>query len=416
MSELNQITGIGLITAAGVGYEENCRNFTARKPGIGKVARFELPTAKVKTNFAGLIAPLPDQTLPADLLPRLNSDDLAQDYVKAAVYVTAEALKDAEITDKLAAEPRRTGLIVASSLGNFLNVSELVKDYFMKELYKITSLIHGMNSYLPSLLGSLFGVAGPCYFVSSSCTSALNAILQADTLIKSGIVDRMIVCTVDVCLETGTFHLWNKIRVLSHRNDSPQSACRPYCKTRDGIVASEAAGCFVIEKAKDSRKKQHALIRGIGMANGSSDFLKPSPELLEAAICEALEISQSEVDQINFIAASASGSPHCDHFESEAICRVFGEQAAKIPVFPYKSFLGSTFGTQAISEGALAIRSMRDNRVPAPFNIFEPDERVKANVYYQPENYENYQINRLLFVNYGFAGNHMAMVLEKCGK
>ncbi|EKD83536.1 MAG: hypothetical protein ACD_39C00613G0002, partial [uncultured bacterium] len=89
----NLITGIGLITAAGVGCEENYRNFTARKPGICTVTRFELPTAKVKTNFAGLIKALPDEVLPVELLPMLNSDDLAQDYVKAAAYVTAEALK-----------------------------------------------------------------------------------------------------------------------------------------------------------------------------------------------------------------------------------------------------------------------------------------------------------------------------------
>ncbi|EKD83044.1 MAG: hypothetical protein ACD_39C00919G0001, partial [uncultured bacterium] len=299
-------------------------------------------------------------------------------------------------------------------LGNFLNVSELVKDYFMKELYKITSLIHGMNSYLPSRLGSMFGVAGPCYFVSSSCTSALNAILQADTLIKSGIVDRMIVCAVDVCLETGTFHLWNKIRVLSHRNDSPQSACRPYCKTRDGIVVSEAAGCFIIEKASAADSQGHATICGIGMANGANDFLKPSPELLESAVREALAVSDTAPEQIDFIAGSASGSPHCDHFESEAVCRVFGGRAAEIPLFPYKSFLGSTFGTQALSEGTLAIKSMNDNRVPEPLNIFEPDERVKANVYYKASDYNGCSINNMLFINYGFAGNHMAVVLSKC--
>ncbi|PKL45196.1 MAG: hypothetical protein CVV41_03650 [Candidatus Riflebacteria bacterium HGW-Riflebacteria-1] len=410
----NQISGIGLITAAGVGCEENYRNFTLRSPGICTVTRFELPSAKVKTNFAGLIKAMPDESLPPELLPLLNSDDLAQDYVKAAVYVTAEAIKDAGAAEKIKSDPRRTGLIVASSLGNFLNVSELVKDYFMKELYKITSLIHGMNSYLPSRIGSIFGVAGPCYFVSSSCTSSLNAILQADTLIKSGIVDRMIVCAVDVCLETGTFHLWNKIRVLSHRNDSPQTACRPYCKTRDGIVVSEAAGCFVIEKADTATARGHALIKGIGMANGASDFLKPSPELLEAAIREALAAAQTPSDKIDFIAGSASGSPHCDHMESEAICRIFGARAGEIPLFPYKSFLGSTFGTQALTEGALAIKTMNDNLVPEPLNIFERDERVNANAYYKASDYSSYRINNTLFVNYGFAGNHMAVVLAKC--
>jgi 3-oxoacyl-[acyl-carrier-protein] synthase II len=151
------------------------------------------------------------------------------------------------------------------------------------------------------------------------------------------------------------------------------------------------------------------------MANGASDFLKPSPELLEAAIREALATAQTPSEKIDFIAGSASGSPHCDHFESEAICRVFGERAKKIPVFPYKSFLGSTFGTQAVSEGALAIRSMNESLVPEPFNIFEQDERVKANVYYNASDYAGYEINRMLFINYGFAGNHMAMVLEKCG-
>lgn len=408
----NLITGIGLVTASGIGFKANCDSFSRRKNGIRKITRFELPVTKVKTNFAGLIEPIPNEAIPAEILAKMNSDDLTQDYVKAAVFSAAEAITDAKAEESILREPRRTGLIVASSLGNFLNISELVKDYFMKELYKITSLIHGMNSYLPSRLSNIFGLSGPDYFISSSCTSSLNALMQADSMIKSGVIDRAIVCGIDVCLETGTYHLWNKIRVLSHRNDSPETACRPYCKTRDGIVVSEAAGCFVLERPSCVSVRGHARISGIGMANGSHDFLKPSPDLLEAAVLEALSSSDVPTGQIDFIAGSASGSPYCDHFESEVICKVFGDRASLIPLFPYKSFLGSTFGVQALSEGALAIHTMNSNRVPQPLNIFEPDERIKANAYYEAGEYENYEIRNTLLINYGFAGNHMAAVLS----
>ena len=408
-----KITGVGLITAAGMNAEENYASFCEKRCGIKRVSRFELPSAKVKTNFAGLVNPIPNEAIPEEIRSVLNSDDLAQDYVKAAICVTAEAAKDAGVAEAILANPRRTGLIVASSLGNYLNVSELVKDYFMKELYKITSLIHGMNSYLPSRLGSIFGIQGPCYFVSSSCTSSLNALLQAESLIESRVVDRMIITGVDVCLETGTYHLWNKLRVLSRRNDSPQTACRPYCRTRDGIVVSEAAGCFIVERGNIAKRRPYATMNGIGMRNGSCDFLKPSPDLLEAAIREALELSNSRIEDIDYIAGSASGSPLCDHMESEAVCRVFDGRAAEIPLFPHKSFLGSTFGVQALSEGTLAIKSMNDNLVPEPLNIFEPDERVKANAFYKASDYRGYQINNTLFINYGFAGNHMAVVFTK---
>jgi 3-oxoacyl-(acyl-carrier-protein) synthase len=413
MNARNRVTGLGLVTAAGSTVAENYANFMAKKSGIALVTRFELPTAKVRTNFAGLLPAIDPSSIPADLLTRLNEEDLSQDYVKAAVMATAEAVDDAGVAAAIRAAPRRTGLLVASSLGNFLHVSELVKDYFMKALYKITSMIHGMNSYLPSKLGSLFGVRGPCCFVSSSCTSALNALLQADTLIRAGVVDRVLVVGVDVCLETGTFHLWNKIRLLSHRNDSPETACRPYCQTRDGIVVAEAAACFVVEAPAVAARQGYGVIEGIGMANGSADFLKPSPALLEAAIAEAVQNSRVPIGAIDFIAGSASGSPFCDHFESEAICRVFGPRAAEVPLFSYKSFLGSTFGVQALSEGALALTSMHRGEIPEVRNVCAPDERIKAHAYYDFKAFRGGGVEKMLFINYGFAGNHMAIVYSR---
>lgn len=408
----NLITGLGLLTCSGKGVEENYNNFVKNKNGIKTISKFDLPTAKVKTNFAGLIQDLPDEIIDKQHLDKMSKDDLAQDYVKAAVYTCMEAVADAGIAEAIKKNPKRTALIVASSLGNYLNVSELVKDYFLKDLYKITSLVHGMNSYIPSKLGSLLGVSGPCFFVSSSCTSALNALLQADCMIKSGIIDRAIVCGVDICLETGTYHLWNKIRVLSKRTDSPETACRPYCKTRDGMVVSEGAGCCIIERPEVVKGKAYASVDGIGMSNGSENFLKPSPDLIEESIVEALQKSGCD-NKIDFIAGSASGSPFCDHYETDAVVNIFKQKAAEIPMISYKSFLGTTFGIQAVSEGALAIKTMYESTVPEPINIFEPDERVKANTYYKASDYKGYEINRLLFINYGFAGNHMAAVFSK---
>jgi len=410
--ERTVVTGVSLISAAGIGLEENERRLHEKRSGIQRITRFEM-APKVKTDIAGLVPAIPIECLPQDLLPRLNEEDLRQDYVKAAVYTTAAALAEAGVGERIAAAPRRTALFVASSLGNYLYVSELVKDYFMKHLYKITSLIHGMNSYLPSRLADLFGIKGPCLFVSSSCTSSLNAILQADALIKNGVIDRAVICAVDLCLETGTYHLWNKLRVLSHRNEEPGTACRPYCKTRDGLVVSEAAGCFVLEREGEARVPGYARLLGFGLSNGAHDFVKPTPCDLTQALVDALAGADVAPGSIDFIAGSASGSPHCDHFETEAIREVFGPEADRIPVFAYKSFLGSTFGTQAVSEGSLALQCLRTQRLPEVRNVFEHDERMRANVYYDVRQYDGYPVNRLLFINSGFAGNHMAIIYER---
>ena len=405
------ISGLGLVSSAGIGAAENEEKFRARENGIQRITRFPLHP-KVKTCIAGLISPIPAERLPADILPKLSEEDLEQEYVKAAIFVVDEALRDAGIRDAIREEPRRTAVIVASSLGNFLYVAELVKEYYMKEKYKISSLIHGMNSYMPSRIASLFGAKGPCFFVSSSCTSGLNAVLQAESLIQRGVADRAIICAVDVCLETGTYHLWNKLRVLSHRNDEPNTACRPYCKTRDGMVVSEAAACFILEKEIPGRPS-YARIRGYGMSNGSPDFLKPTPDDLRIAIREALADAGVKPGEIDFIAGSASGSPTCDHFETEAIREIFGYAADRIPLFAFKSFLGTTFGTQAVSEGVLGLRCMRSHYLPEVRNVFERDERVKANAYYRKEDYAGMRMNRFLFINSGFAGNHMAVVFER---
>lgn len=407
------MTGIGLVTAAGVGMPENLAQFRARANGIRPVTRYPLPGPKVKTSFAGLLPEVPLATLEPELAGQLDNDDLKHDYVKAACLATLEALRDAGAVDRVRAAPARTGMFVGSSLGNYLNVSELVKDYFLKELYKITSLIHGMNSYLPSRLAALFGAAGPCVFVSSSCTSSANALLQAVTMIDAGIIDRAIVCGVDVCLETGTFHLWNKIRVLSQRNDDPATACRPYCATRDGIVVAEAAGCFVVERRSHAVRPEYATIEGIGFANGSPDFFKPSHPHLVTSAGAALANACAAPADVDLVIGSASGSPHCDHIETVALRDVLGDRAAEVPVFSFKSHLGSTFGSQAVTEGALALGCFRANEVPQVRNIFAPDPRVRAHCYYDHRAYAGATLGRMLFLNHGFAGNHMAIVYGK---
>ncbi|MBF0410016.1 MAG: hypothetical protein HQM10_21915 [Candidatus Riflebacteria bacterium] len=406
------ISGIGLVSSGGIGLEENFRNFTAKKSGITTVTRFPM-APKVKTNIAGLIPNIPTSSLPQNVIERLCEDDLKQEYVKAAFLAAVEGIKDADVAAKITENPRRTGLFVASSLGNFLFVSELVKDYFLDNLYKITSLIHGMNSYLPARLASIFNIKGPCCFVSSSCTSSLNAIMQADRLIKCGMIDRAVIVGVDICLEMGTYHLWNKIRVLSHRNDDPTTACRPYCNTRDGMVVGEAAGCFILEKESDCKSEYYAKIRGIGLSNGSSDFIRPTLEDITLAISDCMKDADSKPQDIDFIAGSASGSQVCDHFETEAVAALFGTETERIPMFAFKSFIGTSFGVQAISEGALALQSFRTNKVPEVRNIFEHDPRVKSNVYYDHTKYSEYKMRKMLFINHGFAGNHMAVVYER---
>lgn len=407
------MTGIGLVTAAGIGLGENLARFRAKQNGIRAVTRYPLPGPKVKTNFAGLLPEIPLSELEPELAARLDQEDLKHDYVKAACLATLEALRDADALERFRKWPVRSAVFVASSLGNYLNISELVKDYFLNALYKITSLIHGMNSYLPARLAELFGAAGPSIFVSSSCTSSANALLQAVTMIEAGIIDRAIVCGVDVCLETGTFHLWNKIRVLSHRNDDPATACRPYCGSRDGIVVSEAAGCFYVERLRDAVRPSYATILGIGFANGSGDFFRPSPGHLRACMNGALADAAATPADIDLVIGSASGSPHCDHFETEALRDSFGDRADAVPVFSFKSHLGSTFGSQCVTEGALALACFRANEVPAVRNVYEVDSRVRAHCYYDHRDFAGVTLDRMLFLNHGFAGNHMAIVYGK---
>lgn len=417
------ITGLGLITGAGLNLAENLDALREKRSPVRPIERFELPP-KVRTTFAGLAPSIDTETISPAVREMLDDEDRKHDYVKAAILAVTEALDDAGAMGRVISDPEGTALIVASSLGNFLNVSELVKDYFIKDLYKITSLIHGMNSYLPAKLSSIFNIRGPNFFISSSCTSSLNGLLTAVNLIKCGTVRRVIICGCDVCLETGTFHLWNKIRVLSKRNDDPATACRPYCSTRDGMVVSEAAGAMIVERADDiadllhcftnpkpSRSiRPYATIAGIGVSNGSADFVKPQRENIRSALQMAMNASGMNPSDIGFIASGASGSPLCDVYDSAAICDVMGADAARIPVFPFKSHLGSTFGAQAVSEGSLALACFREGVLPEPRNIFDLDASVKARVDYDPAEFKESDLNAMAFMNYGFAGNHMAAI------
>jgi 3-oxoacyl-[acyl-carrier-protein] synthase II len=369
------VTGLGAVTPVGLTVDAFWRALLAGTSGAAPISSFDASTWS--TTFACEVKGFD----PLDHLDRKQANRM-DPYAQYALAAAQEAVGDAGIEfDRLSrAERERAGVVFGSGFGGILAVQHNARSMFEGGPRRISPFFVPMMipDMAAGLIAMRFGLHGPNHAVVSACATGNHNLADALHTIRRGESD-LIVCggsEAPMCeLGVGAFAA---SRALSTRNDSPETASRPFDATRDGFVMGEGAGALVLEsleRALARGARIYAEVAGVGASADAHHMTAPHPEGLGARLAmeralSASGIAREEVDTINMHGTSTGLG---DASESAAIRSVFGAHADRLTPTSTKSMTGHMLGAAGAAEAIASILAIRDAVVPPTINFSHSD-------------------------------------------
>lgn len=407
------ITGIGALTPIGNTYPSFWDGLKAGKSGAAPITKFD--ASLFKTKFACELKGF-DPTTFMDRKEARKMDP----FVQYALVAADEAILDSALPlDSL--DPDRVGVIWGSGIGGLTTFQEEVKSYA-----KGDGTPRFNPFFIPKMIPDLgaghisikYGFRGPNYATVSACASATHAIYDAFTYIRLGKADIIVTGGSEAAICEAGVGGFNSMKALSERNDSPETASRPYDKDRDGFVLGEGAGALILEEYEAAKKrgaKIYGEILGGGMSADAYHITAPHPEgagitkVMEHALQDA-GIAPTEVDYIN---THGTSTPLGDIGEIKAIQRVFGDHAYKMNISSTKSMTGHLLGAAGAIEAIACILAIQQSVIPPTINHFTDDEGLDSRLNLTFNQAQQRKVNIALSNTFGFGGHNASVIIKK---
>ncbi|HNT50506.1 MAG TPA: beta-ketoacyl-ACP synthase II, partial [Cyclobacteriaceae bacterium] len=280
--------------------------------------------------------------------------------------------------------------------------------------------------FIPKMIADLsaghnsikYGFRGPNFVTVSACASSTNAIYDAYTYLRLGKADIIVTGGSEAAVCEAGVGGFNAMKALSERNDSPETASRPYDKDRDGFVLGEGAGALILEEYEHAKKrgaKIYAEVIGGGLSADAYHMTAPHPEgagiikVMENALAEA-GIKPEEVDYIN---THGTSTPLGDIGEIKAIQAVFGEQAYKMNISSTKSMTGHLLGAAGAIEALACILALKEGVVAPTINHFTDDDGLDPRLNLTFNQSQKREVKVALSNTFGFGGHNASIILKK---
>ncbi|MFC2096550.1 beta-ketoacyl-[acyl-carrier-protein] synthase family protein [Bacteroidota bacterium] len=397
------VTGLNMLTALGLGWEETWENIKKGKSGVKKITLFD--ASENQTQIAA--------ELPADFAEKSSSiikKRIAKQMTRVTQmsYVCAvEAIEKHNIDfDQL--DKKRVGVILG-----VVNTGDSTTE---KGTDSKNLIIKRMNNAMSAWIGMRYNIEGPNYTTSSACSSSAFAIALGYDAIKAGRADMMIVGGADSIINKEEIDGFNEIYALAVANDKPEKASCPFSKNRDGFVIGEGAGMMILESeesAKARGAKIYAELADYAFTNESYNIMAPKPNGEGMADTMELAINNAGIskDSVSYINAHGTSTMLNDMYETQAIKKVFGDQAYKIPVSSTKSMTGHTIGAAGAIEGIISVLAIKDGIIPPTINYNEPDPELDLD--YVPNKAHKQNIDIALSNSFAFGGHNVTLVFKK---
>lgn len=263
-----------------------------------------------------------------------------------------------------------------------------------------------------------YGLHGISYAIVSACASSNNAIANALDLIRLGRANVVIAGGSEATITRAAMGGFNAMKALSTLNDSPQTASRPFDKTRDGFVAGEGAGVLLIEELGHALKRGARIyceLAGYGAASDAYHVAATHPEGLGAVLAmeEALLDASVAAGEVTYINAHATSTPVGDISECKAIEKVFGKSPDRVQISATKSMTGHLLGAAGAVEAIACVKAIVHNTIPPTINLNEPDPEINPLLNLTPRNYCEKEVKVALNNTFGFGGHTSATVFKK---
>ncbi|MEU4805703.1 beta-ketoacyl-[acyl-carrier-protein] synthase family protein [Actinosynnema sp. NPDC023587] len=410
------ITGIGVTAPGGIGTKAFWDLLTAGRTATRLISTFDA------TGFRSRIAAEIDfDAERSGLSPQQvrRMDRAAQ----LAVVSAREAMTDSGLVF-VDLDPHRIGVTIGSAVGATMGLDQeyrVVSDGGRLELVDHRYAVqHLYDHFVPSSFAAEVawevGAEGPASVVSTGCTSGIDAVGHAVDLIREGSADVVVAGATDAPISPITLACFDAIKATTPRNDEPDTASRPFDRSRNGFVLGEGSAVFVLEElGAAQRRGAHVYAEVAGYATRCNAFhmtgLRPDGTEMAEAIRVALDEARVDPTAVDYINAHGSGTKQNDLHETAAFKRALGEHARRTPISSIKSMVGHSLGAIGSIEIAASALAMEHGVVPPTANLHTPDPECDLD--YVPVTARQHRTDTVLSVGSGFGGFQSAIVLAR---
>ncbi|GGC02957.1 beta-ketoacyl-ACP synthase II [Dyadobacter sediminis] len=407
------ITGMGALTPIGNDVSTFWKNLVAGVSGAAPITRFD--AEKFRTRFACEVKGLDIN----NYIPRQEARKM-DPFAQYAVIAADEAMKDAGFGEDTL-DLDKAGVIWGAGIGGLKTFEDEVVNFAENgktprfNPFFIPKMIVDSAS---GILSIRYGFRGPNFITVSACASATNALIDAYNYIKLGMMNVCISGGSEAAITNAGVGGFNALKALSERNDSPETASRPYDKDRDGFVLGEGGAAIILEEldhAKARGAKIYAEMIGVGMSSDAYHITAPHPDGLGAQIVmkNAVENAGLKPEDIDYINTHGTSTPIGDPQEIKAIEKYFGEHAYKMNISSTKSMTGHLLGGAGAIEAAACIMAIKDQIIPPTINHFTDDPDINPALNLTFNEAQKRTVNIALSNTFGFGGHNASVIFKK---
>ena len=401
---------MGLVIPTGIGVQTAWKNVCEGRSGVGRLTRFN-PNG-FETKIAAEVKGFnPEAYIEKKEIKKMDL------FIQYALAAAKEALEDSQL--KITPENcEQIGVIVGTGLGGLPSLEKYHQILLEKGPSRVSPF------FIPMLIANMasgqiaiqFGAKGPNTCVVTACATGAHCIGDAFRAILYGDATAIIAGGTEANISPLSIAGFNSMKALSTRNDEPERACRPFEKNRDGFVVGEGAGILILEELEFALQRGariYAELMGYGYTGDAYHITAPPPDGDGAIRCMRMAINDAGLkpEEIDYINAHGTSTPLNDATETQAIKKVFGEHAKKIPISATKSMTGHLLGAAGSTEAIFTILTIRDGIIPPTLNYEEPDPECDLD--YVPNVARRQPVNTAISNAFGFGGTNATLVLKK---
>jgi 3-oxoacyl-[acyl-carrier-protein] synthase II len=404
------VTGIGIVCPVGASRETAWGAIRAGRSGIRPISRFD--PVGLETTIAGEVGEF-------DAAAAVGRKEVRRTdrYTHLAVAAAQEALAQANLT---IGEPtaERVGVLIGTGMGGMETLEQGMTTLLYEGAHRVSPFLIPM--YLPNMASGTVAIAvgarGPNFAPVSACASSAHAIGEAAAIIGRGWADVMVAGGGEAPVTRLTVAGFGAMGALSRRNDEPAAASRPFDGERDGFVLAEGGAVLVLEAADHAARRDAPILGrllGYGTTDDANHMVQPAPG--GAGIAGAMRAALAEAglrpDQIDYVNAHGTSTQLNEKLETEALKRVFGDYAYRLPISSTKSMTGHLLGAAGSLEAAFCLLAMRDGCLPPTINQTTADPDCDLD--YVPNAARAATLDRVMSNSMGFGGHNVSLIFGR---
>ena len=404
------VTGLGLVTPVGTDVDSTWTALLAGQPGAAPITKFD--PEKLSVRFACEVKGFD----PLQYIDRKEARryDLFAQFALAAAH---QAVTQAGLEGKFPS-PERTGVIIGSGIGGMQTYEDNCRAYVLKGPDRVSPFFVPM--FIPDIAAGLvsirYGLKGPNYATVSACASSAHAIGDSFHMIRNGVADAMVSGGSEAAITGLTVAAFSNMKALSSRNDSPETASRPFDRDRDGFVLGDGGAMVVLESLEHAERRGARIlgeVLGYGLSADAFHITSPAEHGEGAQRAMRLCLADGKIDpkDVGYINAHGTSTPQGDVAETEAVKAVFGEQAYRLVFGSTKSMTGHLLGGAGALEFAVCLLAVTCGVVPPTINQFTPDPECDLDS--APNQKVERRVDVAISNSFGFGGHNVTLGVKR---